>query len=75
MNDDTLASRWDEMRGRLKLRWSRITDDDLARIDGRSRLLAGVLQHRYGLGRKQAEQDGQIFLDTCDFGAGAPARD
>lgn len=39
--------RWPSLRGLAQVFWSRLTDDDLRRIDGRPRRLIEALQQRY----------------------------
>jgi len=70
MNQDTLKGKWHEVKGRLKARWGRLTDDDLKRVEGRAEELIGVLQQRYGLAKAQAEKDAKAFLDECDLASG-----
>ena len=65
MNEDTLKGKWHEVKGQLKARWGRLTDDDLKRVEGRGEELAGVLQQRYGLAKEQAEKDCKTFFDSC----------
>lgn len=72
MNKDILAGKWTEVRGKLKARWGRLTDDDLTRIEGHAEELAGVLQQRYGLAKEQAQKDSKAFL--AGFEAGVRAR-
>jgi uncharacterized protein YjbJ (UPF0337 family) len=62
MNKDTIEGRWKEVKGQLKSRWGRLTDSDLARIEGHTEELFGALQLRYGLARDHAERDGKAFL-------------
>ena len=50
------------MRGEVKTRWGKITDDDLTVISGRSEKLLGVLQTRYGYAKDKAETEYKDFL-------------
>ncbi|CAG0932559.1 hypothetical protein TFLX_02642 [Thermoflexales bacterium] len=54
-NQDILQGKWPELKGQVKQQWSKLTDDDLRRLSGKVDELAGVLQHRYGYGKAQAE--------------------
>jgi uncharacterized protein YjbJ (UPF0337 family) len=56
MNKDEVQGKWHQMKGALKAKWGKLTDDDLARFDGNFEKLAGVLQERYGYAREQAEK-------------------
>jgi uncharacterized protein YjbJ (UPF0337 family) len=66
MNKDILEGNWKQIRGRVKLMWGRITDDELDQIAGRRDRLAGILQERYGYSRQQAEESINIFLDVIE---------
>ena len=52
---NSLHINWAELKTKLRKRWGRITEDDLARIDGNSEELVRVLRNRYGYGKAQAE--------------------
>jgi uncharacterized protein YjbJ (UPF0337 family) len=50
-----LLERWHLIRGQVRQRWGKLTEDDLARISGKTEELVGILQRRYGYGKVQAE--------------------
>jgi uncharacterized protein YjbJ (UPF0337 family) len=52
---DILFGKWHELKGQVRQKWAKLTDDDLARLSGKTEELAGVLQQRYGYARAQAE--------------------
>ena len=56
MTSDRVAGAWHQIRGTLKERWGKLTDDDLAQLEGNVEHLAGKLQERYGLAREEAER-------------------
>jgi len=64
MNEDVLKGKWHEMRGAVKSRWGKITDDDLTVISGQTEKLLGVLQTRYGYAKDKAETEYKEFLST-----------
>jgi uncharacterized protein YjbJ (UPF0337 family) len=53
-NQDILKGKWPELKGQVKQRWGRLTDDDLQRLSGTTADLVGVLRQRYGYGQAQA---------------------
>ena len=53
-NQDILRDKWSELKGQVKQRWGKLTDDDLQRLSGTTADLVGVLRQRYGYGRAQA---------------------
>lgn len=56
MNKDQLAGKWNELKGQAKVRWGRLTDDDLTSAEGHTEKLAGRIQERYGLAREEAQK-------------------
>jgi uncharacterized protein YjbJ (UPF0337 family) len=56
MNRDIIEGNWKQVKGRIKSRWGRLTDDDLDQIEGDYEMLCGRIQKAYGLSRKEAEQ-------------------
>ena len=56
-NSDILAGKWKQLRGKVKEKWGRLTDDELDRIDGNADQLAGLLQERYGYAKEEAERE------------------
>jgi uncharacterized protein YjbJ (UPF0337 family) len=41
----------------VKEKWGKLTDDDLAAINGRRDQLEGKIQQRYGLAKDQAKKE------------------
>lgn len=62
MNIDTLKGKWKQLKGDAKIRWGRLTDDDLDQVEGSAEKLAGVLQERYGYERERAQREADEFL-------------
>ena len=63
---DKLFGRWDELKGQVGQRWGKLTGDDLARLNGKTEELVGVLQRRYGYGKAQAEIEINHWLSDRD---------
>lgn len=57
MNSDTFAGQWKQMKGEIKTKWGKLTDDDLMKAEGSYDKLLGVIQERYGYQRDRAERD------------------
>ena len=53
MNRDVLEGKWMQLRGAVREKWGDLTDDDLDKIAGKRDKLAGVLQERYGLTKRE----------------------
>lgn len=61
MNQDIAAGKFNQVKGKLREKWGKLTDDDLSVIEGRREQLAGRLQERYGLARDEAERQARDF--------------
>jgi uncharacterized protein YjbJ (UPF0337 family) len=61
MNLDIIKGQWSQLRGKLKEKWSKLTDDDVNKLDGHSEYLVGKLQERYGIAREKAEMQVREF--------------
>lgn len=57
MNWDQAAGKWNQMKGAVKERWGKLTDDDLTVIDGNRDKLLGKIQERYGITKEKAEEE------------------
>lgn len=56
-NRDILFGNWHVLKGQVRQKWGKLTDDDVATMNGKLEELAGVLQKRYGYGKAQAEME------------------
>ena len=65
-NQDVLAGKWKQIRGKAKQMWGKLTDNDLDRISGRFDELAGLVQERYGYTREQAEKEVTRFIEQIE---------
>jgi uncharacterized protein YjbJ (UPF0337 family) len=57
MNWDQIEGKWRQVKGSVKQRWGKLSDDDLAFIDGSKDKFLGRLQERYGLSKEQAQNE------------------
>ena len=64
MNQDVIQGQWQQLKGSLKSKWGKLTDDDLSRAQGNHEYLAGRLQERYGWQKDQAERELRDFERT-----------
>lgn len=48
MNDLKLKGNWNEAKGKLKMKYGELTDDDLAYTEGKEDELFGRLQNKLG---------------------------
>lgn len=53
----TMNDRWARAMDGARARWSRLTADDVQRVQGNTERLISVLQARYGFGRSEALEE------------------
>lgn len=53
---DQVEGNWNQFAGKVKQRWGKLTDDDVAVINGKRQELVGKIQERYGVAKKEAEK-------------------
>src|SRR3954465_5025396 len=56
MNWDQVEGKWKQMKGGVKKKWGKLTDDDLDVIAGKKDQLVGKVQERYGISREEAQK-------------------
>ncbi len=61
MNDDALKGQWKMLKGKIKEKWGKLTDDDLTEVEGRRDFLIGRIQERYGIAKEKATQELREF--------------
>ena len=64
MNEDVIKGKWKEIKGGIKQKWGKLTDDDLNVIEGRREQLEGKLQQRYGFAKEQIHKDVDDWFRT-----------
>ena len=61
-----LKSQWNQLRGKVKEKWGKLTDDDLDTVKGQFDQLVGIVQEKYELTRSKAEAEVNEFLTGKD---------
>ena len=56
MNKDIFEGAWEEVKGKMKQSWGKLTDDDFKVIEGDHQELFGKLQKHYGYTKDQVEK-------------------
>jgi uncharacterized protein YjbJ (UPF0337 family) len=64
MNWNELSGKWKQMKGTVKQRWGKLTDDDLDYISGTRDKLIGRLQERYGINQQEAQKQAEEWFKT-----------
>lgn len=57
MNREQFHGQWNEIKGKVKEKWGKLTEDDLKMIDGKREQLIGMIQKKYGLAKEKAERE------------------
>jgi uncharacterized protein YjbJ (UPF0337 family) len=65
MKTEQIKGNWQQLKGKIKERWGKLTDDDLKILEGKKDQLAGMLQKRYGYAKEQAEKEAEEFNRAC----------
>lgn len=56
MNWDQIRAEWKDIKGKARVQWGRLTDDELSRIRGNREQLEAALQKRYGVAKDEAQR-------------------
>ena len=61
MNRDIAQGQWQQLSGKIKQKWGRLTDDDLTRAQGDRDYLVGKVHEQYGIARDRVEDELQTL--------------
>ena len=64
MNEDILKGKWQEIKGGVKEKWGKLTDNDFGENEGKSEKLLGLLRKKYGYIRGKADLE---YKDSAEF--------
>jgi uncharacterized protein YjbJ (UPF0337 family) len=64
MNWDLIEGKWKQSMGKVKVKWGKLTDDDVTAVNGKRELLVGKIQERYGLAKDAAEKQVDEFIQS-----------
>jgi uncharacterized protein YjbJ (UPF0337 family) len=62
MNWDEIEANWLKVKGEIKERWGRLTDDDIDIIAGKREKLAAEIQRKYAIAEDEANEEIEEFL-------------
>jgi uncharacterized protein YjbJ (UPF0337 family) len=74
MNWDQIEGKWKQLKGSVKTRWGKLTDDDFDVINGRREQLVGLIQERYGLAKDEAEKQVNEWGGSAQISETEPRR-
>ena len=67
MNKDIIKGNWKEVQGKLKQQWGKLTDNDIATMQGSYEELDGKLQATYGYARDKVKTEIDAFIKLNNF--------
>lgn len=62
MNSDEFQGKWNQIKGKVREKFGKLTDDDIQVIAGKKDQLLGKLQQRYGISREQSQKELDAWL-------------
>jgi uncharacterized protein YjbJ (UPF0337 family) len=57
MNRDIIQGNWKQVKGAIRAKWGKLTNDDLDQLEGNYDMLCGTIQKAYGVSRQQVEKE------------------
>jgi uncharacterized protein YjbJ (UPF0337 family) len=57
MDWNQISGQWKQVKGRAKVKWGKLTDDEIDVVEGKRDQLVGKIQQRYGIAKDQAERE------------------
>ena len=73
MNEDILRGQWAQLKGKVREKWGKLTNDDLDQIQGRAEQLVGRIQARYGIARDEAKRQVDAWSPETSASSKRPA--
>ena len=67
MDWNRVQGSWKQLEGKVKVKWGKLTDDDLTTIKGSREMLEGKIQQRYGLAKDQARKEIEDWFTSQGF--------
>jgi uncharacterized protein YjbJ (UPF0337 family) len=64
MNWDVIEGKWKQSMGKVRVKWGKLTDDDVTAVNGKREQLVGKIQERYGLAKDAAEKQVDEFIQS-----------
>jgi len=61
---DTIKGQWKQVKGSIKNKWGKLTDDEILQVEGDKDKLAGKIQEKYGIGKQEAMKEIDDFQSS-----------
>ncbi|MDO9459536.1 MAG: CsbD family protein [Alphaproteobacteria bacterium] len=65
MNKEQVDGKFEQLKGKLKETWGKLTDNDITLYDGKREQFLGRLKEHYGLAKEDAEVKVKALEDAC----------
>lgn len=66
MNKEQFEGNWNQLKGKIKEKWGRLSDNDLTVINGQREQLVGHIQKAYGIEKEAAEKEIEEWEKTVE---------
>jgi len=66
MNSEQIKGNWNQLKGKVREKWGKLTNDDVEAVQGRSEQLQGKLQERYGIAKEEAKKRVDEFFASFE---------
>lgn len=67
MNKDQMSGKFDQLKGKVKETWGRLTDDEIALYNGKQDQFFGKVQEKYGVAKEEAQKKLKEFEKACGY--------
>ena len=57
MNEHTIEGNWQQLKGRVREKWGKLTDDEIDVIAGKRDQLIGKIREKYGKSLDEADRE------------------
>ncbi|MDO4723970.1 MAG: CsbD family protein [Comamonadaceae bacterium] len=64
MNMDIIEGKWEQLKGKAKEKWGKLTNDDWTVIEGKRDQMAGLIQERYGRTKEEVEKEVEDWFNS-----------
>lgn len=64
MDWNRIEGNWKQFKGKIKEKWSDLTDDEVEKMEGKREQLEGKIQEHYGIGKDMVRKDVDDWLKT-----------
>ncbi|MFZ4125137.1 MAG: CsbD family protein [Rickettsiales bacterium] len=73
MNKEQVQGKAEQITGKLKEKWGKLTSNDVALYSGKREQFLGKLKEHYGLAKEEAEKQLNIVEVACGCGTSTKA--